>query len=616
MKNDRLGLLMIVATLAVIAMTVALIAVQQGKAHERQIRAQGIGLSRTLSSLPFEQLAPQAGRPGLLQTLLGVQRSTDFAYGLLVTPTGAKLAEVIAPTTLIPDATLPREPAGWVGDQALQAPGDGRQIHEFYGPVLQNGSLAGFVRIGYYDAPAWLSLDQISFTALLALPIFLLTPLFYFLMRREMKPLAALGERMQAIGRSSELTTSGGTNGFQLNDFVQRLEQFLQIAEARIRDLETQRTSSLTSNRLLAYKKDKVEAMLHALPDGVVVIDESCTATFANAKLEPLLGAKPEDIVGRPPQAWCTHAAVLAFMLRHQAESGHGPRSAQTQLAIEGGSATRFLTLASYPLFSPQDRSNVFGTLIVFRDTTQEQLARKAGAEFVASVSHELKTPLATLASYSELLMDSGEVTQSSQIDAVNVIHDEVERMTALINNLLSISKLETGAMTLERQRVNLRDLLHDAFESLRQNALGRGIEFRIDVPPNIGLVAIDKDLFRIALNNLLSNAIKYNVQGGRVTMSAEETGDHDIEIRVRDSGIGIAPEHLEHVFDKYYRVAAGDDSAAAIRPGHGLGLHLAKQIVELHHGQIRVTSEPGKGTEFCIQMTKQTAPYREALAA
>ena len=602
---------MISATLVVIAVTVVAIAFQQSKAHERQIRAQGIGLSRALSSLPFEQLAPQAHRPGLMQTLLGIQRSSDFAYGVLVSPVGTKLAEVVAPTTLVPDATVPTDPAGWVGEQLLQTPGDGRRIREFHGPVMAEGNLAGFVRLGYFDSAPWMGIDKLSFAAMLALPIFLLAPLFFLLLRREMKPLAALGDQLQALGRTNQAAPALAPDSLQLTDFVERFGLFLQVAESRIRDLEAERMNSITSNRLLAYKKDKVDAMLHALPEGVIVIDESCMATFANAKLEPLLGAAPDEIIGRPLQSWCKNRDVLAFMLRHQGQGSS--RGAQTQLSIDHDGAARTLTLASYPLFSPQDQSNVFGTLIVFRDTTQEQLAKTAGAEFVASVSHELKTPLNTIYSYSELLMDAGAVSEKMRIEAVNVIHDEVERMTSLINNLLNISKLETGALALERQRVNLRDLLHDSFESQRQNALGRGITFRIEVPPNLGLVAIDKDLFRIALNNLLSNAIKYNVDGGEVTMSAEETGDNGIEIQVRDTGIGIPAEHLGHIFDKYYRVP---DSATSARSGHGLGLHLAKQIVELHHGSLGVTSQRGKGTEFSIHMSKQTAPYREALAA
>jgi signal transduction histidine kinase len=185
--------------------------------------------------------------------------------------------------------------------------------------------------------------------------------------------------------------------------------------------------------------------------------------------------------------------------------------------------------------------------------------------------------------------------------------------MALLINNMLNISKLETGAMAIDSQRVNLRDLLRDSFESLRQSAVGRGLEFRIEVPPNLGLVSLDKDLFRIALNNLLSNAIKYNRPGGHVTLAAEETDDGYLNVFVRDAGIGIAQEQRERIFEKFYRVGG---AAAAPCSGHGLGLYLAKQIVELHHGRIEVQSEPGKGTEFRIQVKKQTAAYQEAVAA
>ena len=479
---------------------------------------------------------------------------------------------------------------------------------------MRDGNLAGFVRIGYFGTPSLLGLEQISFSALLALPVFLLTPLFYFLMRREMKPLAALGRQIQDMAQSVNAPAASLPTNLQLRDFVQRFGQFLHATEMRIRELEAERMSSLTSNRLLAYKQGKVEAVLHSLPHGVLVMDESCTATFANAKLEPLLGTTRDQIIGQPPQKWCANRDVLAFLVRHQGQASPSARAAQAEIALDGPTP-RQIALASYPLFSPQDHGNIFGTLVVFRDVTQEHLAKNAGAEFVAHVSHELKTPLNTLAAWSEVLMDVENLTDAMRIESANVIHDEVERMASLINNLLNISKLETGAMAIESQRVNLRDLLRDSFDSLRQSALGKGIEFRIEVPTNLGLASLDKDLFRIALNNLLSNAIKYNVPGGRVTLAAEESDDQHVDIFVRDSGIGIPAQHREQIFDKYYRVA--DSAADGIpRSGHGLGLYLAKQIVELHHGTIGVRSEPGKGTEFCIRIRKQTTPYAEAIAA
>jgi len=249
----------------------------------------------------------------------------------------------------------------------------------------------------------------------------------------------------------------------------------------------------------------------------------------------------------------------------------------------------------------------------VIRDATQEQLAREAGSTFVAHVSHELKTPLNTIAAYTEMLMDSPAPDEALRVEAINVIHDEAGRMAGLINNLLSISKLESGAMKIERQRVNLRDLLVDSFESLRASAHGKGLDFRIDVPPNLGAAALDKDLFRIALNNLLSNAIKYNRPGGFVALGAEESDDQTLSIHVRDGGIGVPADQRERIFEKYFRVG---DPAAAGTSGHGLGLYLVRQIVDLHQGSITVQSEPGRGTEFCIRVRKLAAVYSEALAA
>lgn len=611
LKQDRLGLMMIIGTLIAIAMIVAALEVHKLVQHGKRVRSQGVGLTQALSSLPFDQLVNAPERQGLLQTMVRVQRSPDFAYGLLVSPTGRSLVEV-AVTGAPPDAAPPVEPALWFGERELRSPDDGRPIVEFHSPVMRDGNLAGFVRIGYFSAPPPLAFDQLSFSALLALPVFLLSPLFYFLVRREMKPLAALAEQMQGLSATLGPSTPLPAN-LQVQQFAQRIGQFLAASEARIRELESDRVTSATSNRLLAYRQGKVEAVLHSIPEGILVMDDAGKATFANTRLETLLGTVRGKIIGNPAQQWCVNPMVLDFLSLHPCAGGTA-RIAQTEIDLDGPTSRR-IAIASYPLFSPQDHGVVFGTLVVFRDVTQVHLAKNAGAEFVAHVSHELKTPLGTLTAYSEILMDTENLTDSLRVESANVIHDEAQRMAALINNLLNISKLDTGAISLDPHPVNLRDLLRDAFDSLRQSAHGKALRFHVEVPPNLGLVALDKDLFRIALNNLLSNATKYNVQGGSVTLAAGESGEDHIDIFVRDSGIGIGAEDRERIFEKYYR--ANTPAADGIpRTGHGLGLYLARQIVELHQGSITVRSEPGKGTEFCIRIPKHATRYEEILAA
>jgi signal transduction histidine kinase len=186
-------------------------------------------------------------------------------------------------------------------------------------------------------------------------------------------------------------------------------------------------------------------------------------------------------------------------------------------------------------------------------------------------------------------------------VEAANIIYDEVERLGLLINNLLSISKMETGSLFIERQRIKPLELLKDAFESVKRSDKENHLEYKLDLPNEMSPLAMDKDLFRIAVNNLLTNAVKYNRPGGSVVLSAEES-DKQIIFRVKDTGIGIAGEDIEKIFEKFYR---SENEEIRNKPGHGLGLTLAKSIVELHHGMLQVNSEAGKGTEFAIVFDK-----------
>ena len=256
------------------------------------------------------------------------------------------------------------------------------------------------------------------------------------------------------------------------------------------------------------------------------------------------------------------------------------------------------------------EKEHVFGTLVVFRDVTLETLAKQSRGEFVAHVAHELKTPLNVLAMYSEALAGQDGESLDTRIEAVNIIRDEVERLSTLINNLLSITKMEMGSMSLNRNRVKLRDLLQDSFNTASRNSAAQGLNFHLDLPKEMSAVSADKDLLRIAINNLLTNAVKYNIPHGHVTLFAEET-EATIRIGVRDSGIGIAPAEQQRIYEKFYR---SNDDAVRGKSGHGLGLALTKDIVTLHHGELRLDSTPGEGTEFIIELKKEANFLQQAI--
>lgn len=600
---------MIVATMAVIAIVSVLLFRNQTKLYEENTRVHGVALARALSSAEYSQLVPESGQSSLMRSLVNVQRNENFAYAIVVNPAGEKLYEITSAGSITPTATMPTEPYSWFGEHNVKSPGDGREIREFFAPVMKDGHLAGFIRAGYYNQQTTIMSNQISSLGLMALPIFLLTTLSYFLIRREIKPLGQLSNKMEQALLSYGVQVISPAHDHDLGEFIQRFDQFMQLVQSRVNKLDNESLASRTGTHLITYKQEKAESALNSIPDAVLVIDNACIPTFANAKLEPILGVSREGIIGRQPQEWCKNKEVLAFLLRFRS-SPSAKRSANIEYVSEGNPDQR-ISVAAYPLFSPRDQqTTLFGMLIIFRDISKEYLAKQAGAEFVSRVSHELKTPLNTLAAYSELLLDHASLTEAEQVDAVNVIHGEVERMTGLINNLLNISKMDSGTLQLVRKRVKLHDLMQDAFDSMSNNALGKGVVLELKIPPDLGSVRLDKDLFRIAIDNLLGNAIKYSNPGGKVTVSAQNLDNDQMQISVRDQGIGISPEDCEKVFLKFYRAS---NSETASRSGHGLGLYLARQIVSLHHGTITVNSEPGKGSEFIITFKAQPVQLEES---
>ncbi len=603
MKSDRLGLTMIAASVAVIGVIVALLYSQQARLYRDKVRSQGVVLARALSGKELSQLIPGSGEKNLVSTLASVQGSDAFAYAAVVTISGDKLFEFASPGSIVPTAAMPSEPASWFGEQQLVSPGDGRKIREFFGPVLKSGELAGFVRLGYYETPEGVAAGEVSYVALTVLPIFLLTVFSYFMIRREIRPLAGLTKKLEDAGKAYGIEM-GSLPSTELHHLAHRFDQFMQTVQSRIHELDRQRLEAQTSSQLLSYKQEKVQAILDAIPEAVLVVDGSGLPTFANPKLGVMLGLNAEELIGQPPQKWCTRPEVLALLTRFKDQIVPSVHTTAVEYSPEG-QPDRRISVSAYPLFSPRDRSIVFGMLIAFRDTSEEHLARQAGAEFVAQVSHELKTPLTTITTFSELLLGYSKLSDQDRVEAVNTIHSEVERAAQLINNLLNISKLETGTLPIERQRVKIQDLLSDIVDRMGKSARARQVQIELKIPPDLGSARLDKDLFRIAIDNLLNNAIKYSRPGGRVILNAEKLPENQMKISVSDQGIGISPEDCERVFEKYYRSSSKEVSA---RSGHGLGLYLAKRIVELHHGTISVHSELGKGTEFLVQFEAQPA--------
>lgn len=607
--NQRIGFMVFVAALFAVASIVYLLFNHLHSTRISQIRTQGIELVRLISEIPYYQLVPREGHRGTLELIKYNESDPNFAYGAIVNKNGSLVTSAAIAGIIIPKLKPPADPSNWLAENRLSLSEENIKIIEFHAPLIENNALLGYVRLGFYEPKFGLTAAQIPFLASVSLPIFLISGLFLILIKREIRPLKVAGEQIHNLVDKGNFEKVQIQASGELSDFIQKFNDFVGLAQKRISELESNENDLSASTKLLNYRQSRIESVLQSLPEAVLVFDESGNVSFVNSKVSNLLNVPIDEIMNCEIASWAGNSTAIKYIKRIKDNPTSNYPAERLEFSPEHLENKR-IALFAYPLFSPKEVKHVYGTLLLFQDVTEENLAKNARGEFVAHVAHELKTPLNVLAMYSETLQREEGQSAEFRTEAVNVIHDEVERISMLINNLLSITKIEMGSLSLERQHVKLRDLLVDVFETIKRSAKSKELKFQMKVPKEMSPLYIDKDLLRVAINNLLTNAIKYSGEKGTVILSAEQI-DNSIYIKVSDSGIGIDENDQHHIFDKFYR---SNDEDVRERTGHGLGLSLAKDIVQLHSGSLTVESQLGKGSEFTIILENNSSMLERAV--
>ena len=234
------------------------------------------------------------------------------------------------------------------------------------------------------------------------------------------------------------------------------------------------------------------------------------------------------------------------------------------------------------------------GAILVFHDLTRLKQLERTREEFVANVSHELRTPLSLIKGYAETLLDSARNDPALTERFLKIIERNTHRLDLLIQDLLTISALESGRIKLNLQPVNVRQLAEKVLGDLKTRAGAKSVKLVNDVPDLTATA--DENRLEQVLANLVDNAIKYGRADGTVTIGGHKADEDKIEIFVQDDGPGIPPEALDRVFERFYRV---DKARSREQGGTGLGLSIVKHIVQNHGGKVWVKSEPGKGAIF-----------------
>jgi two-component system phosphate regulon sensor histidine kinase PhoR len=237
----------------------------------------------------------------------------------------------------------------------------------------------------------------------------------------------------------------------------------------------------------------------------------------------------------------------------------------------------------------------------VLHDMTREKEVAEMKNDFVSNVSHELRTPLASIKAYVEMLIDGEADDEKTKREFYDVISNEANRLGRLIDNILNISRIESGLVKVNKQPQSLTIIIKEAIEVIAPQAQGKNINLTEQLTPVFYQTLADRDMLYQAILNLLSNAVKYTAEGGTITIAtAVDEGSKKVVTRISDTGVGIPPKDLPFVFDKFYRAEANNRMAK----GTGLGLSLVKHIIEtVHRGRLFVESTVGKGSTFGFEL-------------
>jgi len=402
--------------------------------------------------------------------------------------------------------------------------------------------------------------------------------LTFFLSAHVMEPIAALTKSAQAIA-SGNYTSALRVKrqdelGTLANSFNLMSEQF-SAREQQLRE----------SNQ-------RLEAVLGGMAEGVIAVDERDRVILANAAAAELLGFTMTDVESRSLLEVVRH-----HMLQQLVTHARATESLQrAEIEFHSGSENRrVLDVQTTPLpdTSPQR------VILVLHDVTDLRRLESMRQEFVANVSHELKTPLSSIRAYAETLSAGAVNDPEHRGTFLQRIEEQADRLNNLIQDLLSLSRIESGRQTYDIATVNVADVVTTCIAENQDAANLKRIHLSCsNIQHNLRIQADEEGLAQI-INNLIGNAIKYTPEGGEVTVVLRQQ-DSTICMDVRDSGIGIDEEHLTRVFERFYRV---DKARSRELGGTGLGLAIVKHLAQAFGGNVTVTSRPTKGSTFTVQL-------------
>ena len=337
-----------------------------------------------------------------------------------------------------------------------------------------------------------------------------------------------------------------------------------------------------------------VEAVVSGLPDAVIALDRRGVVVASNAAARTVAPA----LTRGAPLSLAVRIPDIIEAVRLAADTGETQRVEFFEKVPADRWSEAFIVPVALAETIAGRRELVFVTL---HDLTPLKRVEEMRADFVANASHELRTPLASLSGFIETLQGSAKNDAQARERFLDIMKAQANRMARLIDDLLSLSRIELKAHVQPAHQVDLAPIVRQVADGLQTLARDRGVEVKIAMPPEPISVRGDRDELIRVFENLVENALKYGASGKRVDITfAREAGENETLVAVRDYGPGIAPEHLPRLTERFYRV---DVTESRAQGGTGLGLALVKHILHRHRGRLNIESTPGKGATFTVRL-------------
>jgi two-component system, OmpR family, phosphate regulon sensor histidine kinase PhoR len=405
-------------------------------------------------------------------------------------------------------------------------------------------------------------------------------------------------------GRPDELHMRGNA---AIESLLDAIREFSGVSVQETRDMENKSADYKLELQLLLKEKKNTEAIIYSIRDAVIVSDEYDRLVMANAAAEKLFGFKKDPDVSISLDEFIDDTTFIGLIRQNrQSMQSH----VKHEVIFEGDQQQRVFDCI---ISCMKDNENqVSGVVAVLHDVTREKEISQMKNDFVSHVSHELKTPLASINAYAEMLVDGEAEDQKTITEFCTIIQNQAQRLNRLIEEILNISRIESGLVKMKKEYLSVAIVIQEAAQMIESYAAEKNITVNVPAPIIHDRVNADKDMLSQVVINLLSNAVKYTEEGGSIKVDSEvDESDGIVHVTVTDTGVGIPPEDVDHVFDKFYRVEANKKYAK----GTGLGLNLVQQIVEtVHGGKVFVTSSIGEGSTFGFDMPLATNQAEEAV--